>query len=42
MPSLVKAFLVAVEPAVVRYRLGHLTDRDLREEETRLRLALEL
>jgi mRNA interferase MazF len=42
MPSLVKAFLVTVEPTLVRHRLGRLTDRDLREVEARLRLALEL
>jgi len=42
MPSMVKSFLVTVEPALVRYRLGRLTDRDLREVEAQLRLALDL
>lgn len=42
MPSLVKSFLVTMDPALVRHRLGRLTARDLREVETKLRLALEL
>lgn len=42
MPSLVKAFLVTMEPALVQHRLGRLTDRDLQGVEMRLRLALEL
>jgi len=41
-PSVVKASLATVEPSLVYHRLGHLTDRDLREVEERLRLALEL
>jgi mRNA interferase MazF len=41
-PSLVKVSLATLEPRLVRYRLGRLTARDLREVENRLRLALEL
>ncbi|HXF05342.1 MAG TPA: type II toxin-antitoxin system PemK/MazF family toxin [Blastocatellia bacterium] len=42
MPSLVKSFLVTIEPALVRHQLGRLTARDLREVKKRLRLALEI
>lgn len=42
VPSVVKSVLATIDPKLVRYRLGHLTDRDLREVEKRLRLALEL
>lgn len=41
MPSLVKSFLLTLDPALVRYRLGRLTPHDLREVD-KLRLALEL
>ncbi len=41
-PSVVKASLATLEPALVRYRLGKLTDGDLRGVEARLRLALDL
>lgn len=42
IPSLVKSFLVTIDPALVRFRLGHMTARDLREVDRRLKLALEL
>lgn len=42
MPSLVKSFLLTLDPALVRHRLGRLTPRDLREVDKKLRLALEL
>ena len=41
-PSMVKAFLVTVEPRVILHRLGRLSRRDLREVAARLRLALDL
>jgi mRNA interferase MazF len=39
-PSVVKVSLATVEPSLVYHRLGRLTDRDLKEVEKRLRLAL--
>ena len=41
-PSLVKVSLATLEPGLIRHRLGRLTARDLREVESKLRLALEL
>lgn len=40
--SLVKASLATIEPQLVRYRIGRLTDADLAEIDHRLALALEL
>lgn len=41
-PSLVKASLATIEPQLVRYRIGRVTDVDLMEIGHRLALALEL
>ncbi len=42
MPSLVKSFLVTLDPALVRHHLGHLTARDLRAVGAKLKLVLGL
>jgi mRNA interferase MazF len=41
-PSVVKASLATLEPTLVRHRLGRLSARDLRQVESKLRLALGL
>jgi mRNA interferase MazF len=41
-PSWVRAKFVTIDPALVRYRPGRLTDSDLQEVERRLRTALGL
>jgi mRNA interferase MazF len=41
-PSWVRAKLATLDPALVRYKPGRLSDRDLAEVEHRIRLALDL
>lgn len=41
-PSVVTSWLATISPRLVQLKVGHLTSRDLREVEQRLRIALEL